>query len=132
MATLEDVRRFIAQHSGDGRGRIYHLVEKEFGMSREDAERIVDDVQGGGGMVDGGDVAATVLPAAAMMGMASSQTATGSPGNSGPGVAAAALAVSETHSGDDTTGSDDNRVERAGWPVGEDRKDWRDPNNEES
>jgi hypothetical protein len=128
MASLEDVRRFIARHPNDSLPELYRKVAREFGMSQEDAERIVRDehIAARGALDDAGAIA----PAAAVLGIAAAQTTTGAPGQSGPGVAAAALAVSEAEGHDrervpgEATRSDDDRVERSAWPLGENRSDW--------
>jgi hypothetical protein len=115
MASLEDVRRFIREHADLGPGQLETRLAKDFGMSREEAARMVADLGGesAGDLAEGrGDGS---LPAAAMVAVGGQSTAGGTGGQveTGGGVAgvtAGTVAVDRAQGRDEPQGAaDENR-----------------------
>jgi hypothetical protein len=112
MATLEDVRRFIAEHRNEGLERLERMVAKEFGMTHREASRFVEDAQGGPNIAV--PEAAAIADAANAANGPMGVSGTGPTGNAGslptPGMGAAAIAVTnrERHEGRLLDGDRDN------------------------
>ncbi|HEX2864866.1 MAG TPA: hypothetical protein VHN99_09890 [Deinococcales bacterium] len=115
MATLEDVKRYLASHRDWSVDKMRHEVEHEFGMSYDEAAQAVRDFAGSSPAPDTvGEVpfSNAAVPAAALAGSVASSSANGVAAGTGAGFAAVALAEEEGTRNDEFPRGDVRRENR--------------------
>lgn len=116
MASLEDVRRYARQHGDQDRAHLARDIAKRYDMSREDADRLLADLDA----EDGGTGDNTVLPAGGALAAGAviaggAAAGTGTAGYAGAGAAAlGVVALEEQHEERDAAAGDDHRDGRPG------------------
>ena len=98
MATMEDVKRFLAAHGDWSPERMHNEVAREFGMSSEEAAHALHDLdktRDDPAAVGAAPFANAAIPAAAIVGGIANSSVGGMQAGAGAGLAVVALTEEE-------------------------------------